>query len=87
MRNKRQPKNEEISQSVRDIIDSYGEPNPMLSAREWITSIYDFINAVLSEYYDVEHMKLNIVNGIISATDSRDFVSDYVRNINYGVSS
>jgi len=86
MRIERKPKNEEIEQSVRDMIESYGEPNPMISTREWIAATYDFINAVLSGYYDVEHMKLDIFNGIISSTDSRDFVSDYVRNINYGVS-
>jgi len=66
------------------MIESYGEPNPMISTREWIAATYDFINAVLSGYYDVEHMKLDIVNGILSATHDESFENEYVRNINAG---
>jgi len=87
MRIERKPKNEEIEQSVRDMIDSYGEPNPMISTREWIAATYDFINAVLSGYYDVKYMELDILSGIFHVSQpgyENEVYNQYVRGINAG---
>ena len=84
MRIERKPKNEEIEQSVRDMIESYGEPNPMISTREWIAATYDFINAVLSGYYDTLDIGLDIVNGLKKLAMGEDVNNSYIRSINYG---
>ncbi len=72
----------DIEQSLLDLINSYGEPLPM-SVNDWISAVYGFITAVLSGYYDTMVMGLDIVNGILSASDY-NFANQYVRNIHFG---
>ncbi len=71
-----------IEQSVIDMINEIG--SGAIDPKEWISTTYNFFNAVLSGVYETQVMELEIIEGILSATYDENFANQYIRNINFG---
>ena len=74
----------QIAQSVKDMIDAYGNAQNPLKIKGFIRTVYTFINDVLSGYYDTMNLGLEIFDSMLKLAAGEDVNNSYIRSISYG---
>ena len=78
----------DINFNVKDMINAYGIPGNIQSPfeiREFIGTVYTFMNDVLSGYYDTKNMGMDITRDMQRVSSDPNAAGNrYIRGINAG---